>query len=110
MKRPSLIINYIKKHRTAPVSIKNLRYKIENDLIKLEWDKLIDESSNGFIVVKNPFKVPCSPYDGQKLYGGQDNYTFDNFGDKEVHKFYAVFTYDDVPNFSKPVFLEINRI
>jgi hypothetical protein len=51
-------------------------------------------------------KVPCSPYDGQKLYGGTDNYTYDNFGDKMVHKYYAVFSYDDVPNFSEPTFLE----
>jgi len=37
------------------------------------------------------------------------HYTFDNFGDKDVHKFYAVFSYDDVPNFSEPVTLEINQ-
>ena len=33
-----------------------------------------DDGFKGVIVVKNPFKVPCSPYDGQKLYGGVDNY------------------------------------
>ncbi len=109
IKKPSLVINYIKKCRTAPESVENLRYKIENDLIKLEWDKPKDDAWKGFIVVKNPFKVPCSPYDGQKLYGGKDNYTFDNFGDKDTHKFYAVFSYDDVPNFSKPLFIEINK-
>jgi hypothetical protein len=58
--------------------------------------------------VKNRFKVPCSPYDGQKLYGGSDSYTYDNFGDKNIHKYYAIFSYDDVPNFSKPIILEIN--
>ncbi len=109
MKKPTLVVNYIKKRRTAPEKVQNLRYKIENDLIKLEWDKSTDESTKGFIVVKNPFKVPCSPYDGQKLYGGSDSYTFDNFGDKSIHKYYAVFSYDDVPNFSEPAFLEINR-
>ncbi len=59
-------------------------------------------------MVKNPFRVPCSPYDGQKLYGGIDNYTYDNFGDSSVHKYYAVFSYDDVPNFSKSVWIEVN--
>ncbi len=106
--RPSLIINYIKKRRNPPSSVQNLRYTLENNIGKIEWDIPDDEGYKGAIVVKNPFKVPCSPYDGQKLYGGIDNYTYDNFGDKDEHKFYAVFSYDDVPNFSKPIFIEIN--
>ena len=107
-KRPSLIINYIKKRRNAPQKVKNLRYSIENSVTKLEWDIPDDNAYKGAIVVKNPFKVPCSPYDGQKLYGGIDNYTYDNFGDSSGHKYYAVFSYDDVPNFSKPVYMELN--
>ncbi len=109
MKKPSLVISYIKKRRSAPTPVKNLKYKIENDLIKLEWDKGEDEVTNGYIVVKNPFKVPCSAYDGEKLYGGSDTYTYDNFGDKGVHKYYAVFAYDDVPNISEPTFIEVNK-
>ncbi len=107
--KPSLVINYIKKRRHAPPSVKNLRHSIENDIIKLEWDIPNDEAYKGAIVVKNAFKIPCSPYDGQKLYGGMDNYTYDNFGDKDVHKYYAVFSYDDVPNFSEPIFIEVNK-
>ena len=64
-----------------------------------------DAAFGGVIVVKNPFHIPCTPYDGQKLYGGKDNYTYDNFGDKNTSKYYAVFTYDDVPNFSEAVCL-----
>jgi len=108
-KRPSLVINYIKKRRNPPKSVKNLRYKIENGIIKLQWDIPDDEAYKGAIVVKNPFKIPCSPYDGQKLYGGMDSYTYDNFGDKKIHKYYAVFSYDDVPNFSKPAFIEFGK-
>ena len=108
IKRPSLVINYLKKRRVAPDSVKNLRYSNESGIIKLEWETPNDDGYKGAIVVKNPFRVPCSPYDGQKLYGGIDNYTYDNFGDKDVHKFYAVFSYDDVPNFSEPIFVEIN--
>jgi len=108
VKRPSLVINYIKKRRVAPNSVENLKTKIENDMIKLEWDYPKDDSCKGFIVVKNPFRIPCSPYDGQKLYGGSDNYTYDNFGDKNIHKYYAVFSYDDVPNFSIPQYIEVN--
>ena len=108
IKRPSLVINYIKKPRTAPKQVEDLKYSVENGIGKLTWKNPDDDTFKGVIVVKNPFKVPCSPYDGQKLYGGNDNYTYDNFGDKEVHKYYAVFSYDDVPNFSEPVSLEIN--
>ena len=109
MKKPSLVINYIKKRRTAPAPVEGLKQKVENDLIKLEWTKPNDDACKGFIVVKNTFRVPCSPYDGQKLYGGSDTYTYDNFGDKSIHKYYAVFSYDDVPNFSDAVSLEVNK-
>ena len=108
IKRPSLVINYIEKRRYAPQMVENLRSSIENNMVKLEWDIPNDNGYKGAIVVKNPFRVPCSPYDGQKLYGGVDNYTYDNFGDKTVNKYYAVFSYDDVPNFSKSVNIEIN--
>ena len=108
VKRPSLVINYIKKRRVAPQKVKNLKHVVEDGKIKLTWDKPDDDAFKGAIVVKNPFRVPCSPYDGQKLYGGLDDYTYDNFGDKSVHKYYAVFSYDDVPNFSKAEYIEIN--
>jgi len=108
VKRPSLTLNYIKKRRNAPAKISNLKHSIENSVVKLEWDAPKDDGFTGVIVVKNPFRIPCSPYDGQKLYGGSDTYTYDNFGDNEVHKYYAVFSYDDVPNFSEPEFIEIN--
>ncbi|WP_415396674.1 M14 family zinc carboxypeptidase [Sulfurimonas sp. CS5] len=108
VKRPSLTINYIKKRRNPPSKVENLRYSIESNVIKLEWDTPDDDGYSGAIVVKNPFRVPCSPYDGQKLYGGTDNYTYDNFGDSSVNKYYAIFSYDDVPNFSEPVFIELN--
>jgi len=108
IKRPSLIVSYIKKRRLAPQPVSDLKYSVENGIGKLTWKAPSDDGFKGVIVVKNPFRVPCSPYDGQKLYGGSDNYTYDNFGDKEVHKYYAVFSYDDVPNFSKPASIEIN--
>jgi len=108
LKRPSLVINYMKKNQHPPKSVKNLKSSLSNGVFKLEWDAPLDENFKGVIVVKNPFKVPCSPYDGQKLYGGSDSYTYDNFGDKDVHKHYAVYAYDDVPNFSEPSIIEVN--
>ncbi|MDQ7059981.1 MAG: fibronectin type III domain-containing protein [Sulfurimonas sp.] len=109
VKRPSLIIQYIKKRKNAPEQVQDLTYKIENGISKLSWKNPDDDGFRGVIVIKNPFRIPCSPYDGQKLYGGSDNYTLDNFGSQKVHKYYAVFSYDDVPNFSKPVYIEVNE-
>jgi len=108
VKRPSLTLRYIKKRRNAPARVENLRHTLENGVVRLDWDTPKDDGFSGVIVVKNPFNVPCSPYDGQKLYGGSDTYTYDNFGDSELHKYYAVFSYDEVPNFSEPEYLEIN--
>ena len=104
--RPRLHIDYIKKRRFGVAPVENLRQSVENNMIRLEWDNPDDDAFRGVIVVKNRFHVPCTPYDGQKLYGGRDNYTYDNFGDRETPKFYAVFSYDDVPNFSQAAALE----
>ncbi len=107
--KPTLSIDYIRKRKNPPKQVEDLSTKIEDGMIKLTWTNPDDDGYKGVIVVKNRFRVPCSPYDGQKLYGGSDNYTYDNFGDIDVHKYYAVFSYDDVPNFSEPVFIEVNN-
>jgi hypothetical protein len=104
--RPHLVINYIKRRRSGVGPVENLRLSCEKEMIRLDWDNPEDDAFRGVIVVKNRFHVPCNPYDGQKLYGGRDSYTFDNFGDRNTPKYYAVFTYDDVPNFSDATFVE----
>ncbi len=104
--RPRLVLEYVKKRRYPPSPVSNLRWSMEKGMIRLQWENPKEEGFRGVIVVKNRFRVPSTPYDGQKLYGGSDNYTYDNFGAADVHKYYAVFSYDDVPNFSDAVFLE----
>jgi hypothetical protein len=106
MNKPKLIVNYIKKRRSGVDRVSNLRHSLENNMIRLDWDNPKDDAFSGVIVVKNRFHIPCSPYDGQKLYGGMANYTFDNFGATDIDKYYAVFTYDDVPNFSEAMSLK----
>jgi len=98
---PTLNIEYIKKRREGVAEVEDLTFVKDNGMVKLSWKNPDDEAFKGVIVVKNPFHVPSSPYDGQKLYGGKDSYTYDNFGALDESKYYAVFTYDDVPNFSK---------
>jgi len=106
--RPRLVLNYIKKRRSGVAAVTDLRSSIENGMIRLDWNVPDDIDFKGVIVVKNAFHIPSTPYDGQKLYGGKDCYTFDNFGDTEVSKYYAVFAYDEVPNFAPPAVLAYN--
>ncbi|WP_281950895.1 M14 family zinc carboxypeptidase [Nitrosophilus kaiyonis] len=100
-----LVIKYIKKRKNPVDKIKNLKAKIEKNMVKLTWENPKDEDFVGAYVVRNRFHPPRNPYDGVKLYAGRDNYTYDKFGNTKIAKYYAVFTYDDVPNFSEPVIL-----
>ena len=105
-----LIVKYIKKRRTPVAKIKNLKISKENKMIKLSWDRVNDESLNGYYVVRNSFHTPKHFMDGVKIYGGKDTYTYDNFGSFEKEKYYAVFSYDDVPNFSEPVMIKYDPL
>jgi len=62
--------------------------------------------------VRNCFHVPKSPFDGVKLYAGQDEYTYDNFGNANIAKYYSVFSYDNVPNYSSPasVYYKVDEV
>jgi len=103
---PKLVIEYLNKRRKPVSKVSNLKYTIDKGKIKLSWTNPKDKDFRGVFVIKNPFRKPISPYDGMKLYGGIDNWTYDDFGALDIDKYYAVFTYDDVPNFSEPVILE----
>ncbi len=97
-----LVIKYIKRRKYPPAPVKNLKTSIEKGMVKLTWENPKDESFVGAYVVRNRFHPPENPYDGVKLYAGSDNYTYDNFGSTKIDKYYAVFSYDDVPNYSEP--------
>lgn len=100
-KAPLLVIQYLKKRRQPVPKVSNLRISDDNGQIKLSWDNPLHDDFRGVRVIRNAFREPRSPYDGDKLYGGQDEYTYDTFGAKDISKYYAVFTYDDVPNYSE---------
>jgi len=97
-----LLIKYINKHRDPLASVENLTISKENKMIKLSWDKIKDNALNGYYVVRNSFHTPKHFMDGVKIYGGKDTWTYDNFASFSKEKYYAVFTYDNVPNFSEP--------
>ena len=103
---PKLIIEHIPKRRYALDTVKDVKCSLENGKIKLQWKNPEHKDFVGVKVIKNPFRIPYSHIDGQKIYAGMDNYTFDDFGAKDITKYYAVFTYDNVPNYSQPVYIK----
>ena len=103
---PKLIIEYISKRRYPVEKVSNVKLTKENGKIKLTWNNPKNPDLKGVKVIKNPFRKPYSTHDGQKLYAGMDNYTYDDFGAKDIDKYYALFTYDEVPNYSEPVIIE----
>jgi hypothetical protein len=105
-----LIVKYIEKRRTALPTVKNFKISKENKMIKLTWDKIEDAALNGYYVVRNSFHTPLHFMDGVKIYGGKDIYTYDNFASYDKEKYYAVFTYDNVPNFSDPATAKYNPL
>ncbi len=105
-----LVINYIQRRKEALPAPTELEAKIENNRVKLAWKNPEHPDFVGAYVVRNRFHPPKSPQDGVKLYGGQDEYTLDNFGNANLGKYYSVFSYDNVPNFSQPacVYYSVN--
>lgn len=100
----NLVVHYIKKRRYPLNDVTKLATTLSNGKIKLTWKNPNHKDFKGVIVVKNPYRIPKSPFDGQKVYGGMDEYTVDTFGATDTEKYYTVFTYDDVPNFSVGVY------
>ncbi|KZN37276.1 peptidase M14, carboxypeptidase A [Pseudoalteromonas luteoviolacea CPMOR-2] len=100
-----LKIGYINRRKNPLQAPQGLTAQVEGGVVKLTWQNPDDEDFVGCFVVRNRFHPPRSPFDGVKLYGGKDEYTLDNFGNPNLDKYYAVFSYDDVPNYSEPVVL-----
>ena len=101
-----LVVNYINKRKTAVKQISNLKVSTTNNQVKLTWDNPADDDFKGVFVVRNRFHPPKNHLDGDKIYAGPDNYTVDDFGNTNISKYYALFTYDDVPNYSEPIVIK----
>ncbi len=103
---PKLIIEYIPKRRFPVEQVTNAQLTMDNGKIKVTWKNPNNPDFRGAKVIKNAYRKPLSAQDGQKLYAGIDDYTLDDFGATDIDKYYAIFTYDDVPNYSEPIILE----
>ena len=102
---PQLIVRYIERRKEALPTPTDFETSIENGVVKLSWKNPKDDGFVGSYVVRNRFRIPRSPLDGVKLYAGKDEYTYDKFGNANIPKYYSVFSYDDVPNYSTPATL-----
>jgi len=105
-----LIITYIPKRRYPVEAVDGLKITKEKGMIKLSWNGVKNPALKGYYVVRNSFHPPRHFMDGVKLYGGRDTWTYDNFGSTDTEKYYAVFAYDDVPNYSEPTVIKYDPL
>ncbi|MBY5944522.1 M14 family zinc carboxypeptidase [Photobacterium rosenbergii] len=103
-----LVVEYIERRKQPLETPENFRASLEGGMVKLTWDNPEDSDWVGTYVVRNSFHPPRSPFDGVKLYAGKDGYTFDKFGNANLAKYYSVFNYDNVPNYSAPASLKFS--
>jgi len=108
-KAAKLVIQYINRRRKPLPKPENVTTSIENGLIKISWDKLKEEDLVGYYVVRNRWHIPRNPFDGVKLYAGPDTYTYDSYGSTKMDKYYAVFSYDKVPNYSQGAVIQYKQ-
>jgi hypothetical protein len=101
--KPTLFLEYIQKSEENSLDVSDVKLSIENSKVKLNWKNPISEDFVGVRVIKNAHRPPKNPFDGQKVYGGSDEYTVDVFGATDIDKYYSIFTYDDVPNYSNAI-------
>ncbi|UPW20396.1 peptidase [Agarivorans sp. TSD2052] len=109
--QPKLVIEYIERPKTPLDAPTSFTVSLEKNLAKLTWKNPDDADFVGAFVVRNRFHPPRSPQDGVKIYGGKDEYTFDDFGNPNIPKYYSVFSYDGVPLYSAPacIFFSANQ-
>ena len=101
-----LVVQYINRRKEPVGLVENAKLTTEKNQVKLTWDNPKDEDFVGTYVVRNRFHAPANPLDGDKIYAGPDSYTYDDFGNTLIGKYYAIFTYDNVPNYSEPIILK----
>jgi carboxypeptidase T len=101
-----LMINYINRRKYPVKCVEDAKVFWDNGKIKITWKNPKDDDLVGIYVVRNRFHIPKNPYDGDKIYAGRDEYTYDDFGSKNIDKYYAIFTYDNVPNYSEPIIIQ----
>ncbi|MEA1914867.1 MAG: peptidase, partial [Campylobacterota bacterium] len=101
-----LVVKYIHKRKFALPSVEDVKLSTENGKVKLTWDNPEDDDFVGTYVVRNRHHAPKNYLDGDKIYAGPDCYSYDDFGNTNISKYYGIFSYDDIPNYSEPVIIK----
>ena len=82
-----LVLEFIERRKKPVAQPSDLQVSVEKKRVKLTWKKPDDPDLVGCYVVRNRFRPPCSHLDGVKLYAGQDEYTYDDFGNPNIPKY-----------------------
>lgn len=92
---------------TAPAKVSNVKAAGLDKLIFLQWDNPKDQDFVRTRIMKSETVYPDSPYAGILVYDGNSSRFSDiNLVNGKTY-YYAIFAYDQVPNYSEPVFLAL---
>jgi hypothetical protein len=85
---------------TAPGTVSNLNASAGNGQISLTWTNPSDADFAGVKILRKTGSNPTGPTDGTVAYAGADNHFTDSGLTNGTKHYYAVFSYDEVPNYS----------
>ncbi len=89
------------KDVTAPASVSNFVAVPGDEEVSLSWSNPADSDFAGVIlVVRFDMSYPAGPYDGVVVYNGTGSSVVDKNVENGVTYYYAIFAYDEVPNYS----------
>jgi peptidoglycan hydrolase-like protein with peptidoglycan-binding domain len=95
------------KDKQSPARVSDVRAAGSNSTVFLTWKNPADSDFRKALVVRNESKYPAHPLDGEIIYNGSDRIVSDIGLTNNKTYYYAIFSADEVPNYSQPVQLSI---
>ena len=90
---------------TPPAQAKNTKVESADRQIAIKWDNPSDIDYVRTVIVRKEDSAPLSRLDGEKVYEGTDKEFIDTNLDNNKTYYYAIYTLDRKPNYSKPVII-----
>ncbi len=88
-----------------PDDVSGLTAQPGYEQMTLRWQNPVDSDLEGIKVLRKPDDFPTSPFDGTEVYNGLDEEMTDTGLTYGEPYYYAVFSYDEVPNWSPGAFV-----